>query len=94
MYNDILGSEKTDDEILEEFDHDTWCTLYCIRIMNSLVDMGILEMSDIGDEPMIQFTDKGNRVLDKYWKEKMGREPNEEEIELGMSHCINGGLIE
>lgn len=93
MYEDILGeTEKTDEELFEEFPHECWCSLHCIKILNELVEMGIMKMSDDGEPPFI-LTEKGNNLIDKYWKEHLKREPTEEDINLGMAILKKEGLF-
>ena len=93
MYDDILGeTEKTDEEIFEKFSHADWCALYCLNQMNNMVDIGLLVMDD-GNAPTVSFTDKGKKLLKKYWDEIMERRPENEDVELGMGILKDEGFI-
>lgn len=89
MYDDILGKindpSDTDEKILNEIEHDQWCMVYCIKICNSLVGVGLLENKSI-----TIITEKGMRLLNQYWGDK---EPNDEEVKKGMEMMVKCGLI-
>ena len=92
MYDDILGeTELTDEECFQKIDHRVWCSLHCLEILNEMVGMGLMEMSD-GGKPGMILTEKGLILIKKYWTDHIKREPNEEDVELGMGVLKEEGM--
>lgn len=93
MYDDILGNidSEVEKELFTEEMYPSWCAVYCLIQLNDMVDKGIMEMSDGGEVPII-VTEKGEENLMRYFKEFKGREPNNEDVKVGMAVLKNEGL--
>lgn len=91
MYDDVLGEDKKEAELFTEEMYTSWCAVYCLIQLNDMVDKGVLEMSDGGEPPMV-ITEKGEMNCMKYFREFKGREPNEEDMKVGMAVLKNEGL--
>lgn len=92
MYDDVLGNKgDIESELFTEEMYPSWCAVFCLIQLNDLVDKGIMEMSDGGEPPMI-ITEKGEDNCMKYFREFKGREPNDDDVEVGMTVLKNEGL--
>ena len=95
MHEDILGkleSEKTDEEIIEGIDdHEAWCFLYCIKTLNELIKIEVLSNGDGEMEEPVKITEKGQRLLDLYWKNR--GKPTEEDMKIGMVLVRENGFL-
>lgn len=68
MFEDIMNGDKVN------LTTEEWHTLFVLRLTNQLIDKGFVAGTKI------QFTEKGERLLDE-WLEKNG-EPSDEELEI------------
>jgi hypothetical protein len=95
IYDDILGpieKEKKVENLFTKEMYSSWCAVFCIIQLNYMVDIGIMEISDGGEKPIV-VTEKGEINTMKYFKEFLKREPNDEDIEIGMEVLRNEGYI-
>jgi hypothetical protein len=81
MFDDLLGKIENGED--HEFSHDEMCLLYCINLCNKLVEKGILSGG------AYEISERGNDLLDDYWKE----DPTDKDIELGMKLVKECGLM-